>query len=113
MPCNAALCSFMQSCYCASRSAAYDPSNPRIQEASSFFWDRYSQELDSWRDCPLWSYTLHHFKITPAVLFKTEEKGELFIMDKKAMGFGGHRYDKSNDHDAAMVSKNGTEKGAV
>jgi hypothetical protein len=45
--------------------------------------------------------------------FQTEEKGELFIMDKKAMGFGGHRYDKSNDHDAAMVSKNGTEKGAV
>jgi hypothetical protein len=58
---------------------AYDPSNPKFQEASSFFWDRYSQELDSWRDQPLWSYVLHHFNITPEVLFKKEEQLELFI----------------------------------
>jgi hypothetical protein len=91
---------------------AYEPSNPRFQEASSFFWDRYSQELDSWRDQPLWSYTLHHFNITPAVLFEKEERRELFI-ETKATGFGGHIYDESNDHDAAMFSKNQTEKRAV
>jgi hypothetical protein len=32
---------------------AYDPLNPQYREVSTFFWDRYSLELDSWRDQPL------------------------------------------------------------
>lgn len=46
----------------------YDPTNPYYRQASEFFWDRYSQELDSWRDQPLWAYTLHHFGITPLTM---------------------------------------------
>jgi hypothetical protein len=96
------------------RSTAYDPSNQRFQEASSFFWDRYSQELDSWRDQPLWSYTLHHFNITPEVLFKEGKRRQLFIMLPAAtMGFGGHIHGESNDQDAAMFRKKQTEKRAA
>ena len=46
----------------------YDPSNAFYRQASEFFWDRYSQELDSWRDQPLWAYTLHHFGIQPLTI---------------------------------------------
>jgi hypothetical protein len=110
MPCNNALYSLLQCSLCASPSAAYDPSNLRFQEASTFFWDRYSQELDSWRDQPLWSYTLHHFNITPAVLFKKSERREWFIMLPAATrGFGGHLHDESNDHDATDFRENQTE----
>jgi hypothetical protein len=101
------LCTHLcKSSFCVLCSAAYDPSNLRFQEASSFFWDRYSQELDSWRDQPLWSYALHHFKITPEVLFKKGEELELFIEHRSAMGFGGHRY----DHDAAIFRNKQTER---
>jgi hypothetical protein len=47
---------------------AYDPENPYYRQASEFFWDRYSKELDSWRDQPLWAYTLHHFGIQPLTM---------------------------------------------
>jgi hypothetical protein len=100
----------MQCTFCASCSAAYDPSNPRFQEASSFFWDRYSQELDSWRDQPLWSYTLYHFNITPVVLFDKNHRRKMFLMlPASTKGFGGHIHDESNDHDAVMFRKNQTE----
>jgi hypothetical protein len=111
MPCsNVAVDSSMR----YSLSVAYDPSNLKFQEASSFFWDRYSQELDSWRDQPLWSYTLHHFNITPEVLFKKGKRRELFIMLPAAtMGFGGHIHGELNDQDAALFRKNQTEKQAA
>jgi len=47
---------------------AYDPWNDEYRKASEFFWNRYSQELDSWRDQPLWAYTLHHFGIQPLTM---------------------------------------------
>jgi hypothetical protein len=74
---------------------------------SSFFWDRYSQEVDSWRDQPLWSYSMHHFNITPVVLLKGLARsrhlldgGDLFIEKLKKRGFGGHVYNEGNDNDA-------------
>jgi hypothetical protein len=45
--------------------SGYDPTNEWYQNASMFFWDRFSQEVDSWRDQPLWAYTLHHFGMEP------------------------------------------------
>jgi len=33
--------------------------------AQDCFWPRYSQELDSWRDQPLWCYCLDKYNITP------------------------------------------------
>ena len=43
----------------------YDVSNEIFQNAKTFFWNHYSQELDSWRDQPLMAYTLYHFQIKP------------------------------------------------
>lgn len=43
----------------------YNPNNPNFRTLSNFFWSRYSLEVDSWRDQPLWAYTLHHFSFTP------------------------------------------------
>ena len=45
---------------------------------------RYSLEKDSWRDQPLWAYTLHHFNFTPADL------ALIFKNDKSRMGHGYH-----------------------
>jgi hypothetical protein len=93
--------------------AAYDPSNPRFQQVSSFFWDRYSQELDSWRDQPLWSYSLHHFKVKPVVLYKWGTRRDLFTENLETRGFGGHIHDESNDKDASDFRGNQAEKRAV
>jgi hypothetical protein len=89
---------------------AYDPSNPRFQEVSNFFWDRYSQELDSWRDQPLWSYSLHHFKVKPVVLYKRGTRRDLFIENLETRGFGGHMHDESNDKDASNFRGNQAKK---
>jgi hypothetical protein len=75
----------------------YDPKNIKFQKAAQFFWDRYSLELDSWRDQPLWSYVLDHFHIKPVRLGTFEA---LFKEYYKRMGHGGHRYDAKADSDA-------------
>jgi hypothetical protein len=46
----------------------YDPSSKNFRNATEFFWNGYSQELDSWRDQPLIAYTLHHFDMKPVNL---------------------------------------------
>ena len=45
----------------------YAMNNKNVEMLTNFFWDRYAQELDSWRDQPLWAYTLHHFKFQPLI----------------------------------------------
>jgi hypothetical protein len=86
---------------------AYDPLNPQYREVSTFFWDRYSLELDSWRDQPLWSYSLHHFKSKP-LAFTTKgllvAGGDMFVQNKKAMGFGGHTYNEQTNSDAEAAA---------
>lgn len=47
------------------RYIAYAVNSLSFQRSSQFFWNRYSLELDSVRDQPLWCYTLHHFNVTP------------------------------------------------
>mmetsp|Transcript_37460 Transcript_37460/g.55166 ORF Transcript_37460/g.55166 Transcript_37460/m.55166 type:complete len:301 (+) Transcript_37460:373-1275(+) len=69
----------------------YDPESVHFRKASEFFWERYSLELDSWRDQPLWWYSLHHFNITPMVL---DPAG--FHFDFTRMGFGSHHYVKED-----------------
>jgi hypothetical protein len=86
---------------------AYDPMNVKYREVSTFFWDRYSQELYSWRDQPLWSYAIHHFKIKP-LAFTTKGKtifgGDMFEENRKMMGFGGHAYNEQTDSDAEAAA---------
>ena len=62
--------------------AAYDPNNPKYRELSSWFWEQYTTYGGSWRDQPLWAYTMHHFGAKPVVM--THDKhitrgGDLFI----------------------------------
>lgn len=46
----------------------YDHHKAHVIEMMDFFWNRYSMEMDSWRDQPLWAYTVHHFQFTPIIL---------------------------------------------
>ena len=55
------------------------------------FWKRYSQELDSWRDQPLFSYCVHHNKFTPIEFPSTN------IFKTFEMGFGGHQYSEKDN----------------
>jgi hypothetical protein len=66
----------------------YNPRNPYFQQASTFFWDHYSKEQDSWRDQPLWSYTLQRYGIVPIPL----DHKRLFATALGNMGHGGHHY---------------------
>lgn len=74
----------------------YDPLNPRFREATQYFWDHYSKEEDSWRDQPLWCYTLAHLGVQPLELSK------LFSRNLKRMGHKGHTYSNATDNDAAQ-----------
>ena len=88
----------------------YDPKNIRFQQATQFFWDRYSLEVDSWRDQPLWSYVLDHFQIKPIRLgtFKA-----LFKEYYKRMGHGGHRYDVQADNNAVQLHESSQQGGVA
>lgn len=72
----------------------YNPKNERFQLVARFFWDRYSLELDSWRDQPLWSYALHKYKMHPTRLGTYKA---LFQQVFRNGGFGGHRYNRRAD----------------
>jgi hypothetical protein len=56
--------------------------------AADCLWPRYSLELDSWRDQPLWCYCLDHFNITPIPLPHTQ----IWKLQPKRMGKHGHKY---------------------
>jgi hypothetical protein len=72
--------------------AGYDPTNVWFQKASEFFWSRYSLELDSWRDQPLWAYTLHHFGINPLEMRHDTLHS---FMDESLEEKGDHHYDEN------------------
>jgi hypothetical protein len=71
---------------------AYDPTNAWYQNASTFFWNRYSLELESWRDQPFWAYTLHHFGIEP---MEIEEKRLRYFVKEVLEAKGDHHYNES------------------
>jgi len=77
----------------------YDPCSGYYRTLSQEFWNRYSLELDSWRDQPLWSYTLDRLNITPAVLPYPHTR--LFHIGR--MGHGGHKYSSTSDFDASQA----------
>jgi hypothetical protein len=75
---------------------AYDPHSAIFQNLSAYFWEQYSSEVGSWRDQPMWAYTLHHFNVTPIVLTTKgdiEKGGDLFKHGGQ-MGWMGHVYKK-------------------
>ena len=73
---------------------AYDPHDIKFQQISDYFWKEYSTENGSWRDQPMWAYTLYHYNITPMTLTtqgNIERGGNLF-KPGGIMGWGGHVY---------------------
>lgn len=46
----------------------YGVNSPSFRKAADFAWGHFSLEQDSWRDQPLWCYTMHHFGIKPLVI---------------------------------------------
>eukprot|EP00536_Pseudo-nitzschia_multiseries_P006095 jgi/Psemu1/14427/gm1.14427_g len=62
-----------------------------FQTAADFFWGHYSKEEDSWRDQPLWCYTLDHLDITPLQL-TGNGKDVLFDQLDSRTAKGKHTY---------------------
>ena len=75
----------------------YDPSNEHFRQVAQFFWDHYAQELDSWRDQPLWCYSLQHFHVKPLTFPEIVFKG-----DGRRKGHKAHTYGELSDNDASI-----------
>mmetsp|Transcript_23636 Transcript_23636/g.55946 ORF Transcript_23636/g.55946 Transcript_23636/m.55946 type:complete len:392 (-) Transcript_23636:65-1240(-) len=75
----------------SSQSSSSQPAVSSFITTSEFFWHHYEQEVDSWRDQPLWCYSLFHTKTHPL-----EISSNLFEVDLTRQGFGGHSYAKKN-----------------
>ncbi|CAJ1966570.1 unnamed protein product [Cylindrotheca closterium] len=76
------------------RYIAYSVNSTNFRKATDFFWDRYSKEVDSWRDQPLWCYVLEHFNLTPVPL----EHRKLFRMTHRRMGKNKHKYGADSEY---------------
>ena len=70
----------------------YNPRSMSFQIVSAFLWDRYSLELDSWRDQVLRAYSLHHYKVTPIDI-----EPDMCVSDKERERPEGHRGYKEED----------------
>ncbi|VEU37594.1 unnamed protein product [Pseudo-nitzschia multistriata] len=88
----------------------YAVNSPFFRRAANFAWEHFSQEKDSWRDQPLWCYTLHHFGITPLVL-----PGNLFRYQAGRRGGNAHRHDESANNNAQLFyeAKTNARKNAA
>jgi len=74
----------------------FDPTNPYYQQASELLWSYYSQEMNSWRDQPLWCYTLDRLHVNPI------SPGQvLFEPNWSHMGHNNHHYTATADNNAA------------
>jgi hypothetical protein len=69
--------------------------------AADCLWPRYSLELDSWRDQPLWCYCLDHWNITPIPL----EHKKIWKLQTKRMGKQGHKYKTEDEASVKYYSK--------
>jgi hypothetical protein len=65
----------------------YAVSSPSFRKAADFAWGHFSLENDSWRDQPLWCYTLHHFGVTPLII-----PGNLFKYQGERRPANKHTY---------------------
>eukprot|EP00536_Pseudo-nitzschia_multiseries_P001217 jgi/Psemu1/282873/fgenesh1_pg.15_\ len=86
----------------------YAVQSPSFRMAANFAWGRFSQEKDSWRDQPLWCYTLHHFGITPLVI-----PGNIFQYQGERKGGNDHKYDESANNNAQRFYQTTMGKGTT
>ena len=81
----------------------YAVSSPAFRTAADFAWGHFSLEKDSWRDQPLWCYTLHHFGITPLII-----PGNLFKYQGERRPAHKHTYgEEANNNAQKYYEKNG------
>lgn len=64
---------------------------------TEFFWRHYSSEMYSWRDQPLFAYSMHHFGYTPLNLAHN-------LFSNARTGFRGHHYSEEDDHSAVLTT---------
>lgn len=71
----------------------YSPKSKIFQKVSQAFWDRYSQEVDSWRDQPLWAFMMHRYNVTPIPW----PSNKLWGRSSKDYGHNAHKYQTEED----------------
>jgi hypothetical protein len=79
----------------------YAVSSPSFRTAADFAWGHFSLEKDSWRDQPLWCYTMHHFGITPLII-----PGNLFEYQGKRRSANKHTYGEEAASNAQKYYEN-------
>jgi hypothetical protein len=75
------------------------------------FWERYSLELDSWRDQPLWSYMIKKLNITQVPF--PDNHQDFFNKIIKFRGHGGHRYSAESNTDAIVAARRNEEEHQI
>mmetsp|Transcript_34410 Transcript_34410/g.38681 ORF Transcript_34410/g.38681 Transcript_34410/m.38681 type:complete len:452 (+) Transcript_34410:144-1499(+) len=95
----------------------YATTSPSFRTAADFAWGRFSLEQDSWRDQPLWCYTLHHFGIQPLIIPGNlfEYQGDRRPAHQHTYGLeaatNAHQYyDKNKNNQRINHSDNGNNK---
>jgi hypothetical protein len=78
----------------------YAIDSKEFKDAANFFWDHYSKEEDSWRDQPLWCYSLHRQNTVPLEIPKS-----LWKVEFQRSGIGGHKYTESTNENALLHVK--------
>jgi len=81
----------------------YVPTSPAWHKATTMLWERYSLELDSWRDQPLWCHVLQRLQIQPLLIEDASVlwyNSSLWDIDLSRRGHGGHTYANVTDDDA-------------
>ena len=81
----------------------YAVSSPSFRSAADFAWGHFSLEQDSWRDQPLWCYTMHHFGVTPLII-----PGNLFQYQGKRRPANKHTYGEEAANNAQKYYDNTT-----
>ncbi|KAL3911574.1 MAG: hypothetical protein SGILL_007227 [Bacillariaceae sp.] len=79
----------------------YAVNSKAYRQTADFFWSHYAKEEDSWRDQPLWCYSLHHTKTVPLDI----PMEDLFAIERKRNGMGGHKYNGNALNSALAAAK--------
>jgi len=79
----------------------YAVTSPSFRKAADFAWGHFSLEKDSWRDQPLWCYTLHHFGVTPLRI-----PGNLFKYQGERRSANKHTYGEEAANNAQKYYEN-------
>jgi hypothetical protein len=78
----------------------YALNSSAFRTTADFFWSHYSKEEDSWRDQPLWCYSLHHTGTIPLNL-----PNRLFHVEQGRKGMNGHLYSSQTNKEVQIAAR--------